>query len=56
MAKQLKDLVGLKGTVTRTIEVLEAKEHEDGTVDIYVTDGVGNVYWTELDESIDLES
>lgn len=54
MAKERKDLIGLKGTVTRRIEVLEAKEQEDGTVDIRVTDGVGNVYWTELDESIDL--
>lgn len=54
MSKERKDLVGLTGTVTRNITVLEAKEHEDGTVDIYVNDNMGNTYWTELDGDIDL--
>lgn len=50
------DLIGRKGTVTRRIEVLDAQEAPDGSVDIYVSDNMGNVYWTEMDGEIDLES
>lgn len=49
------DLIGAKGTVTRQIEVLDAQEAPDGTVDIYVSDNMGNTYWTELDGEIKLE-
>lgn len=53
--KTRRDLIGRKGTVTRQIEVLDAQEAQDGTVDIYVTDSMGNTYWTELDGEIELE-
>jgi len=54
--KTRRDLIGRKGTVTRQIEVLDAQEAQDGTVDIYVTDNMGNTYWTELDGEIELET
>ncbi|WP_170287174.1 hypothetical protein [Paenibacillus faecis] len=54
--KTRNDLIGCKGTVTRQIEVLDAQEAPDGTVDIYVSDNMGNTYWTLLDGEIDLDS
>ncbi|GIP25509.1 hypothetical protein J23TS9_06390 [Paenibacillus sp. J23TS9] len=54
--KTRKDLIGLKGTVTRQIEVMDAQQHEDGTVDILVSDNMGNTYWTGMDGEIDLDS
>ncbi|MCA4755543.1 hypothetical protein [Paenibacillus glucanolyticus] len=50
------DLIGRKGTVTRQIEVLDAQEAPDGTIDILVSDNVGNTYWTEKDGEIELDS
>ncbi|MGN7359983.1 hypothetical protein ACTHPF_26760 [Paenibacillus sp. SAF-054] len=53
--KTRRDLIGRKGTVTRQIEVIDAQQHEDGTVDILVSDNMGNTYWTEMDGEIDLD-
>ena len=50
------DLIGRKGTVTRQIEILDAQEAPDGTVDVLVSDNMGNTYWTELDGEIALDS
>ncbi|MNW38917.1 hypothetical protein D3C74_159970 [compost metagenome] len=54
-SKTRRDLIGLKGTITRKIEVLNAKEFEDGTVLVYINDGVSNPDWVGLNE-VTLES
>ena len=46
--------VGLKGTVSRSIVVQDATEYEDGSVDIRVSDSMGNNYSTQLDEDVSL--
>lgn len=55
MSKQRNDLIGQTGTVTRQITVLDAKEADDGSIDIYVSDSMGNVFWTEMDGDISLD-
>lgn len=53
--KTRRDLIGRTGTITRQIEVLNAREHDDGSVEVYINDGVSNPDWVGLNE-ITLES
>ncbi|EJR67512.1 hypothetical protein IIO_00500 [Bacillus cereus VD115] len=43
------DLVGQTGSITRNIEIIDAKENEHG-VSVRVSDNVGEVYWTDFDD------
>lgn len=53
-SKPRPDLIGATGSVTRRIEVLDAKESDWG-VEIRISDNMGNTYWTSLDEDISLD-
>ncbi len=44
------DLVGQTGTKEVTITVLAAKEYDNGHVDVQVSDSMGEVYWTSLED------
>ncbi|OXB99591.1 MULTISPECIES: hypothetical protein [Bacillus] len=48
-AKSRPDLIGQTGTITRTIEIIDATESEHG-VSVRVSDNVGEVYWTDLQD------
>ncbi|EJP81275.1 hypothetical protein [Bacillus cereus] len=43
------DLIGQTGSITRSIEIIDAKETEHG-VSVRVSDNVGEVYWTDLND------
>ncbi|MED4914343.1 hypothetical protein [Parageobacillus thermoglucosidasius] len=47
------DLIGLTGSVTRRITIIDAKEYPTG-VSVRVSDETGEEYWTEL-EDIELD-
>ncbi|WP_182914787.1 hypothetical protein [Paenibacillus thiaminolyticus] len=51
--RKREDLIGQQGSVTRRIEIIDAKEGPFG-VDIRVCDSMGDEYWTEMDEDISL--
>lgn len=55
-SKTRTDLIGRTGRVTRTISVVDAQEHGDGTVDLLVTDDGDREYWITHDDSVDLDS
>jgi hypothetical protein len=52
-SKQLPELIGLKGSITREITIVDAQEYETG-VSIRVSDNMGEEYWTSL-EDVDLD-
>lgn len=52
--RKREDLIGLEGSVTRRIKVIDAKEGPLG-IDLWVSDTMGNEYWTELDDDISLD-
>ncbi|WP_339283012.1 hypothetical protein [Paenibacillus sp. FSL R5-0486] len=52
-AEQVKELIGQEGTRTVEVTVIGAKQAENGEVDVRVSDSMGEVYWTGLD-NIDL--
>ncbi|MCY9539158.1 hypothetical protein M5X00_29415 [Paenibacillus alvei] len=54
MERKREDLIGQTGSITRRIEIVDAKESEHG-VSIRISDSMGNVYWTDLDEEISLD-
>lgn len=47
------DLIGVTGSVTRNITVIDAREYPTG-VSIRVSDNMGEEYWTDL-EDVDLD-
>lgn len=49
MEKRRTDLIGRTGTLTTSVEVVDAMQSEHG-IDIRVKDGIGETYWTNLDE------
>jgi hypothetical protein len=49
-SKQRPDLIGLKGSITREITVIDAQEYESG-ISIRVTDNMGEEYWTSLEDA-----
>ncbi len=49
------DLIGTTGQYIRNFTIVDAKDGDHGTVDIRVSDDMGNVFWTELDESVSLD-
>jgi hypothetical protein len=53
MKKKRTDLIGQTGTRTTQVEIIDAKEYETG-VSVQVSDNMGEVYWTDLDE-VDLD-
>ncbi|EJR22355.1 hypothetical protein [Bacillus cereus] len=48
-AKSRPDLIGQAGTIIRNIEIIDATESEHG-VSVRVSDNVGEVYWTDLQD------
>ncbi|WP_163979968.1 hypothetical protein [Paenibacillus alvei] len=54
MERRRDDLIGQTGSITRTIKIVDAKESEHG-VAVRISDSMGNVYWTDLDEDISLD-
>jgi hypothetical protein len=55
MSRKREDLIGCKGTVVRSIMVIDAMERMDGSVDLRVMDETGSTYWTQKDVTIDLD-
>lgn len=53
------DLIGRTGSVTRQIEIIDAKEYNTNgikSVNVRVSDNFGNEYWTTLeDDDISLD-
>ncbi|QLG39383.1 hypothetical protein HW560_15650 [Paenibacillus sp. E222] len=49
------ELIGATGSVTRRIDIVDAKQAADGTIQIRVEDSMGNAYWTELDGDISID-
>ncbi len=49
MTKTRHDLIGQTGSITRSVEIIDAKETEHG-VSVRVSDNVGEVYWTDFDD------
>ncbi|WP_163979970.1 hypothetical protein [Paenibacillus alvei] len=54
MERRREDLIGQTGSITRRIEIVDAKESEHG-VSIRISDSMDNIYWTELDGDISLD-
>ncbi|WP_339194331.1 hypothetical protein MKY95_21190 [Paenibacillus sp. FSL P4-0176] len=52
-AEQVRELIGQEGSYTRYVTVIDAKQAENGEVNVRVRDSIGKVYWTGLD-NIDL--
>lgn len=52
-AEQVKELIGQEGSYTKYVTVIDAKQSENGEVNVRVRDSMGEVYWTGLD-NIDL--
>ncbi|WP_267377978.1 hypothetical protein [Bacillus sp. GM_Baccil_2] len=49
VTKTRHDLIGQTGSITRSVEIIDAKETEHG-VSVRVSDNVGEVYWTDFDD------
>lgn len=49
MTKTRHDLIGQTGSITRSVEIIDAKETEHG-VSVRASDNVGEVYWTDFDD------
>ena len=54
MERKRLDLIGQTGSITRRIEIIDAKEGPHG-VDVRIRDSMGDEYWTELDDDISLD-
>lgn len=52
--KEVTELIGKTGTLTRPITIAGAVQAEDGTIDVLVQDDHGNEFWVEKDASVTL--
>ncbi|MBW4083577.1 hypothetical protein [Paenibacillus sp. S150] len=54
MMKEITDLIGKTGTLTRTITVTGAVETPEGEVEVCVKDDFGNEFWVPKDANVSL--